>query len=100
MREEIFGPCCNIAPFDSEDEVVLRANDTRYGLATTVWTQNLSRAHRIAERIEVGLVWINSWWLRDLRTPFGGSGLSGIGREGGEHSLDFYSETRSVCVKL
>lgn len=100
MREEIFGPCCNIAPFDSEDEVIRRANDTRYGLSTTMWTQNLSRAHRVAERIEVGLVWINSWWLRDLRTPFGGSGLSGIGREGGEHSLDFYSETRTVCVKL
>lgn len=100
MKEEIFGPCCNIAPFDHEDEVVRRANDTRYGLSTTVWTQNLARAHRVAEQIDVGLVWINSWWLRDLRTPFGGRGLSGIGREGGEHSLDFYSEIRNVCVKL
>ncbi len=100
MREEIFGPCCNISPFDSEDEVVRRANDTRYGLSTTVWTTDLSRAHRMARNIEVGTVWINAWWLRDLRVPFGGSGLSGIGREGGEHSLDFYSEIRTVCVKL
>jgi aminomuconate-semialdehyde/2-hydroxymuconate-6-semialdehyde dehydrogenase len=100
MREEIFGPCCNISPFDSEDEVVRRANDTRYGLSTTVWTTDLSRAHRMARHIEVGTVWINAWWLRDLRVPFGGSGLSGIGREGGEHSLDFYSEIRTVCVKL
>jgi len=100
MREEIFGPCCNIAPFDSEDDAVRRANDTRYGLSTTVWTRDLARAHRLARAIEVGTVWINSWWLRDLRVPFGGSGLSGIGREGGEHSLDFYSETRTVCVKL
>ena len=100
MKEEIFGPCCNIAPFDSEDDVVRRANDTQYGLSTTVWTNDLSRAHRLARVIEVGTVWINSWWLRDLRVPFGGSGLSGIGREGGEHSLDFYSEIRTVCVKL
>ncbi len=100
MRDEIFGPCCNIAPFDSEIEVVRRANDTRYGLATTVWTTDLARAHRMAQAMAVGTVWINSWWLRDLRAPFGGSGLSGIGREGGEHSLDFYSEIRTVCVKL
>lgn len=100
MREEIFGPCCNVSPFDSEDEVVRRANDTHYGLSTTIWTKDLSRAHRLAHVIEVGTVWINAWWLRDLRVPFGGSGLSGIGREGGEHSLDFYSEIRTVCVKL
>ncbi|MBL6751049.1 MAG: 2-hydroxymuconic semialdehyde dehydrogenase [Nevskia sp.] len=99
IREEIFGPCCHIAPFDSEDEAVQRANDTPYGLCTTVWTSNLSRAHRIAGRIEVGLCWINSWFLRDLRTPFGGSKQSGIGREGGVHSLEFYTELRNVCVK-
>lgn len=100
VREEIFGPCCHIAPFDSEDEVVGLANDTDYGLATTVWTSNLSRAHRIAGRITVGLCWINCWFLRDLRTPFGGSKQSGIGREGGVHSLEFYTELRNVCIKL
>ena len=100
VREEVFGPCCHLRPFDSEDEVVGLANDTDYGLSTTIWTQNLARAHRLAERIEVGITWINSWFLRDLRTPFGGSKHSGIGREGGVHSLEFYTETRNVCVKL
>ncbi len=99
VREEIFGPCCHIAPFDSEDEVVALANDTPYGLCTTVWTQNLGRAHRIAGQIDVGITWINSWFLRDLRTPFGGSKQSGIGREGGVHSLEFYTELRNVCIK-
>lgn len=100
VKEEIFGPCCHIAPFDSEDEVVRLANDTEYGLATTIWTTNLSRAHRMAERVDVGITWINSWFLRDLRTAFGGSKQSGIGREGGVHSLEFYTETRNVCIKL
>jgi aminomuconate-semialdehyde/2-hydroxymuconate-6-semialdehyde dehydrogenase len=100
MREEIFGPCAHLSPFDSEDEVVSRANDTRYGLATSIWTRDLSRAHRIAGRIDVGIAWVNSWFLRDLRTSFGGSKQSGIGREGGVHGLDFYTELRNVCVKL
>ena len=100
VREEIFGPCCHVRPFDSEDEVVRLANDTDYGLATTVWTSNLQRAHRMAERIDVGITWINSWFLRDLRTAFGGAKQSGIGREGGVHSLEFYTELRNVCVKL
>ncbi|MCK6403443.1 MAG: 2-hydroxymuconic semialdehyde dehydrogenase [Sphaerotilus natans subsp. sulfidivorans] len=100
VREEIFGPCCHLRPFDSEDEVVALANDNVYGLSTTIWTQHLARAHRMAERIEVGITWINAWFLRDLRTPFGGSKQSGIGREGGVHSLEFYTETRNVCVKL
>ena len=100
VKEEIFGPCCHIAPFDTEDEVVRMANDTEYGLSTTIWTTNLSRAHRMAERVDVGITWINSWFLRDLRTPFGGSKQSGIGREGGVHSLEFYTETRNVCIKL
>ncbi len=100
IREEIFGPCCHIAPFDTEEEAVRLANDTAYGLATTVWTTNLTRAHRVAARIEVGICWINSWFLRDLRTPFGGSKQSGIGREGGVHSLEFYTELRNVCIKL
>lgn len=100
IREEIFGPCCHIRPFDTEDEVIRLANDTQYGLSTTIWTQNLARAHRLAEQIDVGITWINSWFLRDLRTPFGGSKQSGIGREGGVHSLEFYTELRNVCVKL
>ncbi len=100
VREEIFGPCCHICPFDSEDEVIALANANDYGLATTIWTTNLARAHRVAARVEVGITWINSWFLRDLRTAFGGSKQSGIGREGGVHSLEFYTETRNVCVKL
>jgi len=100
VREEIFGPCCHIRPFDSEQEVVALANATDYGLSTTIWTTNLARAHRVAARVEVGITWINSWFLRDLRTAFGGSKQSGIGREGGVHSLEFYTETRNVCVKL
>jgi len=100
VREEVFGPCCHISPFDSEDEVINKANDNDYGLSTTIWTTNLARAHRVAARIEVGITWINSWFLRDLRTAFGGSKQSGIGREGGVHSLEFYTETRNICVKL
>ena len=100
VREEIFGPCCHISPFDSEDEVINKANANDYGLSTTIWTTNLGRAHRVAARVEVGITWINSWFLRDLRTAFGGSKQSGIGREGGVHSLEFYTETRNICVKL
>uniref|UniRef100_UPI0031CF6BE2 aldehyde dehydrogenase family protein n=1 Tax=Roseateles sp. TaxID=1971397 RepID=UPI0031CF6BE2 len=99
-REEIFGPCCHVAPFDSEDEVIARANDTRYGLCSTIWTQNLARGHRVAHAVQAGLVWVNSWYLRDLRTPFGGVKMSGIGREGGMHSLNFYSEPSNICVKF
>ena len=98
--EEVFGPCCHVAPFDGEDEVVARANATGYGLAASVWTTNLARAHRVAARVEAGLVWVNSWFLRDLRTPFGGTKNSGIGREGGVHSLEFYTELKNVCIKL
>ncbi len=100
IREEIFGPCCHIAPFDTEEEAINLANNTEYGLCTTVWTQNLGTAHRMAAAIEVGLCWINSWFLRDLRTAFGGAKASGIGREGGVHSLEFYTELRNVMVKL
>jgi aminomuconate-semialdehyde/2-hydroxymuconate-6-semialdehyde dehydrogenase len=98
--EEIFGPCTHIAPFDEENEVVRRANALDYGLAASVWTTNLARAHRVSARIEAGIVWVNSWFLRDLRTPFGGMKQSGIGREGGVHSLEFYTELKNVCIKL
>lgn len=100
VREEIFGPVCHVAPFDSEDEVIRRVNDSDYGLAGCVWTTNLSRAHRVARQFQTGLVWVNTWFLRDLRTPFGGVKLSGLGREGGRHSLDFYSEITNICIKL
>ena len=100
IREEIFGPCCHIAPFDTEEEAIALANDTPYGLATTVWTTDLLTAHRMAAEIKVGLCWINSWFLRDLRTAFGGSKASGIGREGGVHSLEFYTDLRNVMIKL
>lgn len=100
LTEEVFGPICHIAPFDTEAEVIARANNTRYGLAATTWTSNLDRAHRVSAAMNVGLSWVNSWFLRDLRTPFGGAGLSGIGREGGTHSLNFYSELTNVCIQL
>ena len=100
INEEIFGPCCHIRPFDEEAEAVTLANDTPYGLCCTLWTENLSRAHRVSAQMETGLTWVNCWFLRDLRTPFGGAKQSGIGREGGVHSLEFYSELRNVCVKL
>lgn len=100
IREEIFGPICHVSAFDSEAEVVALANDTRYGLAATIWTTNVNRAHRVSQAMRVGLCWVNSWFLRDLRTPFGGAGLSGIGREGGMHSMNFYSELTNVCIRV
>ena len=100
VKEEIFGPVCHVAPFDSEEQAVAMANDTNYGLAASVWTTNLSRAHRVAPQMKAGITWVNCWFLRDLRTPFGGVGLSGIGREGGRHSLDFYSELNNICIRI
>lgn len=100
MQEEIFGPVCHVTPFDSEEEAVAMANDTRYGLAASIWTTRLERAHRVAQQMNVGITWVNCWFLRDLRTPFGGVGLSGIGREGGVHSLNFYSELNNVCIRI
>lgn len=99
VREEIFGPCCHVQPFDTETEAVAMANDTPYGLATSIYTAEVGRANRVARQIDVGLCWLNSWFLRDLRTAFGGSKQSGIGREGGVHSLEFYTELRNVMLK-
>ncbi len=100
LHEEIFGPCVHLTPFDDETAVIDAVNATPYGLATSVWTTDLSTAHRVAGAIDVGIAWVNSWFLRDLRTPFGGAGQSGIGREGGVHGLEFYTETKNVCVQL
>jgi aminomuconate-semialdehyde/2-hydroxymuconate-6-semialdehyde dehydrogenase len=100
VTEEIFGPCCHIRPFDTEEEVIALANANDYGLSSSIWTTDLTRAHRMAAAIEAGVVWVNSWFLRDLRTPFGGMKQSGIGREGGVHSLEFYTELKNVCIKL
>ena len=99
-REEIFGPVCHVTPFDTEEEGVAMANDTQYGLASSIWTSDLKRAHRVAQQMKTGITWVNCWFLRDLRTPFGGVGLSGIGREGGMHSLNFYSELNNICIRL
>ncbi|GAA0381293.1 aldehyde dehydrogenase [Acrocarpospora corrugata] len=99
-REEIFGPVCHLAPFDDEEEAFALANDSDYGLAATVWTRDVGRAHRAGAGLDVGIVWVNTWFLRDLRTPFGGVKASGVGREGGAHSLAFYSELTNVCVDL
>jgi len=98
--EEIFGAVVSIMPFDSEDEVLRYANSVEYGLSATVWTENLSRAHRVAEKLESGIIWINSWLLRDLRTPFGGMKQSGVGREGGFEALRFFTEEKNVCIKV
>jgi aminomuconate-semialdehyde/2-hydroxymuconate-6-semialdehyde dehydrogenase len=99
-QEEIFGPVVSLMPFDSEDEVVGYANSVRYGLSATVWTENLSRAHRVSAALDSGIVWVNCWLLRDLRTPFGGVKDSGVGREGGFEALKFFTEEKNVCVKV
>ncbi|HTU07824.1 MAG TPA: aldehyde dehydrogenase family protein, partial [Trebonia sp.] len=100
FQEEIFGPVVCVTPFDSEAEAVSLANDTRYGLAAYLWTSDLRRAHRVAGQVEAGMTWVNSHNVRDLRTPFGGVKASGLGREGGQHSIDFYTESRIVHVAL
>lgn len=97
-REEIFGPVVTLIPFDSEDEAIAIANDTDYGLAASLWTRDLARAQRVSERIDFGIVWVNCWMLRDLRTPFGGVKHSGIGREGGVDALRFCTEPKNVCI--
>ena len=99
-QEEIFGPVVTLMPFDTEEEVLKYANSTQYGLAAMLWTQNLSRAHRMASKIESGIVWVNCWLLRDLRTPFGGMKSSGVGREGGFEALNFFTEEKNICIRL
>lgn len=99
-QEEIFGPVVTIMPFDTVEEVVMMANSTMYGLAASIWTSNLTRAHQLAGQIQSGIIWINCWLLRDLRTPFGGMKGSGVGREGGFEALRFFTEPKNVCVKL
>ena len=99
-QEEIFGPVVTLTPFETEEEVLEWANSVIYGLSSTLWTQNLTRAHRMADNIHAGIVWINCWLLRDLRTPFGGVKSSGVGREGGFEAFDFFTEPKNVCIKL
>src|SRR5688572_30176234 len=97
-QEEIFGPVVTLSPFETEEEVLKYANSTQYGLAASIWTENLTRAHRVAEKVQSGIIWINCWLLRDLRTPFGGMKSSGVGREGGFEALRFFTEPKNVCV--
>ena len=97
-QEEIFGPVVTLSPFDSEDEVVKYANSTKYGLSATVWTKDLSKANRLSHSLQSGIVWVNCWLVRDLRTPFGGVKESGVGREGGSYALNFFTETTNVCI--
>ena len=99
-QEEIFGPVVTLQPFDTEEEALELANNTAYGLAATLWTSDLKRAHRVAAQIESGIVWVNTWLLRDLRTPFGGVKASGVGREGGFDALEFFTEPQNICIKL
>ncbi|MDX2148009.1 MAG: aldehyde dehydrogenase [Planctomycetota bacterium] len=99
-QEEIFGPVVTLQPFDDEDHALALANGTPYGLAATLFTQDLSRAHRVASKLEAGLVWVNCWMLRDLRTPMGGFKQSGVGREGGRHALEFFTEAKNVCIQI
>jgi aminomuconate-semialdehyde/2-hydroxymuconate-6-semialdehyde dehydrogenase len=99
-REEIFGPVVTLIPFDSEEEAIQMANSTEYGLSATIWTENLTRAHRVAAKVESGIIWINCWLHRDLRTPFGGMKNSGVGREGGNEAMRFFTEAKNVCIKL
>jgi len=99
QQEEIFGPVVTLTPFDTEEEALKMANSVKYGLASSIWTNDLKRAHRVAEKIESGIVWINCWLLRDLRTPFGGVKASGVGREGGFEAMKFFTEAKNICIK-
>ena len=99
-QEEIFGPVVSLIPFKTEEEVIIMANSTKYGLSASIFTENISKGHRVAANIDSGVVWINTWLLRDLRIPFGGMKQSGVGREGGFKSLEFFTEPKNVCIKI
>lgn len=99
-QEEIFGPIVTIIPFDTDEEALEIANDTDYGLNAVVWTENLQRAHHISHNVRAGTIWVNCWFVRDLRAPFGGFKKSGVGREGGHHSLEFFTEAKNICIAL
>jgi aminomuconate-semialdehyde/2-hydroxymuconate-6-semialdehyde dehydrogenase len=99
-QQEIFGPVVTLQPFKTEEEALHLANATSYGLAATIWTQDISKANRVAAKIESGIIWINCWLVRDLRTPFGGMKNSGVGREGGWEALRFFTEAKNVCIQL
>ena len=96
--EEIFGPVVTVHSFADEADAIAKANCVQYGLAASVWTEDLGRAHRVSAALDVGMVWVNTWLMRDLRVPFGGVKASGVGREGGHHSLEFFSEAKNVCI--
>ncbi|MDC0666276.1 2-hydroxymuconic semialdehyde dehydrogenase [Nannocystis radixulma] len=100
LQDEVFGPVAHIAPFDGEEEAIALANESRYGLAATVWSRDGARTMRVAASLEVGTVWCNGWLIRDLRAPFAGMKQSGVGREGGRHALEFFSRVRNVCIQL
>jgi aminomuconate-semialdehyde/2-hydroxymuconate-6-semialdehyde dehydrogenase len=99
-QEEIFGPVVTVLPFDTDEEVLDYANSTPYGLSCSIWTRDITRGHRLAAAIQAGTVWVNCWFVRDLRVPYGGVKKSGIGREGGRHSLEFFTEAKNICIKL
>lgn len=99
-QEEIFGPVVTIAPFNTDEEALMLANNSDYGLASVIWTQSLTRAHRLADALESGIVWVNCWLERDLRTPFGGVKQSGVGREGGWDALKFFTEQKNITIQL
>ena len=98
-QEEIFGPVATIQPFDSDEQALALANGNDYGLAATVWSSDVKRCHRLARQLDFGIVWVNTWLLRDLRVPFGGVKSSGVGREGGVDALRFFTESKNVCLK-
>jgi aminomuconate-semialdehyde/2-hydroxymuconate-6-semialdehyde dehydrogenase len=100
QQEEIFGPVVGITKFKTVEEAIEMANSTKYGLAAILWTENLRNAHTIAHELEAGTVWVNCWMLRDLRMPFGGVKHSGLGRASGTHSIDFYTEQKTICIKF